>query len=241
MFAIAVTILATASCDSEQPATTTSAAASLTVSASAQVDNNWCWDMWFDEDGVGGCEFDLQQKFCQVVDNEAKNSHPVPWRYTVQVSVIRAGQTTPQVIGSSVVPNDNVQDFVSLTPYDPVVSPGIPKANDGQICYLNGVTVSRGTQTWLQANGYDIGTPNILETNPSFDFELQQGDTVIVEARKQSRNDAPNFLQDPEDLSDADLILTGTLTVAGGSVLVNGTQFSPTADKAGFSFSYTRR
>jgi hypothetical protein len=241
IFAIAAIILATAGCDSEQPATSPSTTATLSIKASADVDKNFCWDVWSDLDGNGDCEFDNQQKYCETADGGSKNTRPVPWRYSAQVSILRAGTTTPQIIASSVVPGDTVPDYVSLTPYDPVVEPGIPKPSAEGICYLNGVKVSRGTQYFVEANGYIFGPPNVITHTPVLEFELALGDTVIVEARKQAVFDAPNYLQAPDDTSDVNLYLTGVLLVGSGEVQVNGTTSSSAADKAGFSFSYTRR
>ena len=241
IFAVAATILATAGCDSEQPASSPETTASLTITASALVDKSFCWDMWADLDANGDCEFDMQQKFCESADGGSKNQRPVPWRYSAQVSILRAGTTSPQIIASSVVPGDSVPDYVSLTPYDPVIEPGFEKPPADGVCYLNGVKVSRGTQYFVEANGYVLGPANVLEHIPALEFQLALGDTVIVEARKQAVFDAPNYLQAPDDTSDVNLYLTGVLLVGSGEVQVNGTTSSSAADKAGFSFSYTRR
>ena len=241
IFAIAASILATVGCDSEQPASSPETTASLTITARADVDKNFCWDLWQDLDSSGDCEFDTQTKFCEVADLGSKDSQAVPWRYSAQVSILKAGTTTPQIVASSVIPGDSVFDYVSLTPYDPVVAPGFQKPSADGFCYLNGVKVSRGTQYWVEANGYVLGPANVLEHIPSLEFQLALGDTVIVEARKQAVVDAPNYLQAADDFSELNLVLTGVLTVGTGEVLVNGTSFSSTADKAGFSFSYTRR
>jgi hypothetical protein len=76
----------------------------------------------------------------------------------------------------------------------------------------------------------------VLTTAPTFDFQVNTGDTVVVRARKQALADADAFIsfdQDPE------IQLSAQFSVGGVGVITNGDSASATDDKAGFSFSFT--
>jgi hypothetical protein len=238
--AIAAIVLATAGCDDTQPDTLSSTTATLSFSARALVELNHCWDTWIDSDVDGVPDFNLGYT-CEPEGLGSKSNRAVAWHYSLQVSILRAGETVPEIIASSVAPNDTVDDYISFTPYDPISTPIPDKPPEGQTYYFDGVEVSTGSQIYLQATGHDFGTPNVLGSTPALEFQMAAGDTVIVEARKQSITDAGNYLQNPGDESNLELVLIAALTVGGSPAQVQGNLFSSFDDAAGIAFSYTRR
>jgi len=163
----------------------------------------------------------------------------VPWRYSIQVSLLKSGETTPEVIGTSVQPGGAIPEFASMTPYDDTpATVGATMDPQPPYYFVNPVTASNGSELWLTANGYALGEPNVLEEMPTYDFTMNSGDTVIVQARKQPVNEAPSYL--PTD-QDSELFIYGTLTLGGVEVQLQGQSVSSYNDKSGVSFSYTRR
>jgi hypothetical protein len=167
----------------------------------------------------------------------------------VTISAIRAGTTTEEivtslsnVIGSSVQPGDGIDDFVSLTEYDPTVQPPTVfkspefRSGYGIVSFLNGKELSRASALYLTPIGIELGEVNILTLTPSFDFTVNSGDTIIVRARKQLVADAIPYLP---VAPPPDLRLTGLLSVGGALVSPSGNSESTSDDGAGISFSFT--
>jgi hypothetical protein len=240
-------VLAAASCETTQPDTLGTRTASLTIDARADVDIFDCYEIWANDingdlvyQGVNEC---YPSPTPGVPQNRA-----VPWRYSVSISIIHKDSSTEEivtslsgVVGSSVQAGDGIDDFVSLTPYDPADQPADFKEPEerpgyGLVQFLNGKKVSRGSPMWLETNFFFLGEPNILTASPSFDFEVNPGDTVIVRARKQNVAEAPAFL--PSN-PNPNLQISGTLSIGGVSVVPSGTKQSTIADGAGISFSFT--
>jgi hypothetical protein len=99
--------------------------------------------------------------------------------------------------------------------------------------------VTNASRLWLEGNGFFLGEPNVLEQiPPTFNVDLNLGDTLIVRARKQKRSDAPPFLSSD---TDPELALTGTVSLGGVQVPLQGTSATSFDDMAGMTFSYTRR
>jgi hypothetical protein len=236
-------LIVSVGCDSSQPESSSQATAAVSVSARAKSLLFSCYDVWQDQDFDGNPDVFLQT-FCEETSTPAQ--HPVPWNYSIDISVIHKGSTveetvisTTGLLGTSVKPGDGVEDFVSLTAYDPAVTPGGPHPDDDTtlgIYYLNTRTVSRGSQVYLSFLGLNLGTPNILTAPEPFEFTVVSGDTIIVRARKQALAASPSFLPfDP----DPELIIQANLTVNGAGVTPSGSQTSSFADGAGMTFSYT--
>jgi hypothetical protein len=150
------------------------------------------------------------------------------------------------VIGSSVQPGENpeVNDYISMTQYDPDQPPVGDQNIPGTPLYLiNGHTVSPGSPLYLSANGFNLGEPNCLgelgvsDAAPTFEFDINSGDTVIVRLRKQ-----PYSLTDPflPLSADSEVQISAVLAVSG--VEVSTSPGSPTStfdDGAGVTFSFT--
>ena len=171
----------------------------------------------------------------------------MPWRYSVKMTIIRAGTTVAGlaisdsgVVGSSIEPGDLVGDFVSLSGYDPDRPPAPDRVVDG-ITFSDGNFVSASSPIYLSITSVNPGTPNLLQilpttpnVPPTFDFTLNAGDTVIVEARKQALAEAPPFTPGFQDVK-----LAASLAISGVPVATQGSPTSSADNKAGFTFSFT--
>lgn len=234
-------ILAAAACSSTQPDAAPAQTASLAVTARANTVVQNCWEIWYDTDDPpnGSPDATAGEHLCEDSGGDAVQPRQVPWRFSIQVSVIHAGQTTQELIASSVATGDSIPDYVSMTPYDATaVEIGPAKAPAPPVYYLNPTVSANGMPYWLSINGFDLGgSPNVLEQTPTFNFTVNAGDTIIVEVRKQPEVEAPQFL--PPNLPH-ELTISGVLKIGGTEVHVNGTTISPDADGTGFSFSFTR-
>jgi hypothetical protein len=235
-------LIASVGCDSSQPENSSGATAAVSVRATATTLLVNCYDIWQDTSSPPDGNPDVfVLTFCE--DSVDAAQHGVPWNYSIDIVVIHAGSTVEEPVtsstglfGSSVRPGDGVEDFVSLTDYDPGVDPGDPKPNQGDLYYLNARKVSRGSQLYLNSIGLNLGTPNVLTlpTPQPFEFAVVSGDTIVVRVRKQALASAPSFLP-----PDPHLTLEANLTLNGGGVTPNGTQTSSEADASGMTFSYT--
>lgn len=236
-------VLVSVGCDSDEPEHATGRTASVTVTAVAEGPLFNCYEVWQDTTVPPDSNPDVNTGFVICDETIDFAQRPVPWRYSLTISVIHAGTVTEDVVtsleglpGSSVLPNDGIDDFVSLTDYDPNVLTAPAKDHQEDIWFVNGKTVSRGSPVYLAAMGLDLGVPNILTTSPSFDFAVNSGDTIIVRARKQGTAAAPAFIP---TTPEPNLTISGTLSVGGVGASVSGSQTSSNADQAGFAFSYT--
>lgn len=224
--------LVVAGCSSTQPDQIDTRSASVSFETKASV---LIWD----------CYESPQLTCFPVLDGQAQQvaDRSVPWRYSLRITIIRAGtynevvalSTTGQV-GSSVERGDLVEDFISLTDYDPDMPPIADR--DG---YTNGHRVSSGSPLYLASIFVDAGIPNILdtvstvpETPATFNFDLNSGDTVIVRARKQDVGASPTNSANYENI-----ILRATLAIGGIAVSTQGPQTSSIDDGSGFTFSFT--
>jgi hypothetical protein len=241
----------TASCSTTQPTRSLGRTASITMSATADGTYQDCYEVWQDTDGDGTPDTDTGFRTCEEalvaggggVGTVPYSGKPVPWRYSMQITVIHSGSTQETVVksvngvlGSSVEPGGD--NFVSLTDYDPQIQTANVKPPDPPLFYLNGKRVSTGSPVYLSAQGFDVGTPNILTETGSFNFDITSGDTIIVRARKQAVAQSPGFIISP----NPDLLLAGVFFVDGAAIgadSLNGSSASTAADKSGFTFSYT--
>src|SRR5262249_36122009 len=145
------------------------------------------------------------QRFQPMSTNPEQHPVNIPWHYSLAISVIRTGQTEEQLVAASIIPGDSIDDFISMTPYDTHSETGGTHAPENGYYYVTpGTTaipatsfasliVSNGNRVWLEGNSFFLGEPNILGLSPTFDVQLNQGDTVIVRARKQALSDGPMY------------------------------------------------
>jgi len=232
-------VLAAVGCDSTEPERVTTRSASVFVEARADVTLWDCYEVWVDNDNDGNPD-EFVTNFCEPTIEAAQRL--MPWNYAISISIIPKGGKDEHVVtsvdgipGSSFDPGNNLDDFVSVTESDANISAAAPRANQDNIYFLNGKRVSPGSPVFLTINGFPVDTPNILTASPSFDFEANSGDTIIVRARKQAAGQMPPFLpQEP----DPHLLLSAGLVVGGAAVTPAGSSTSTSADKSGFTFSF---
>lgn len=245
-------ILAVAGCSTTQPDTLGTRTASLSMDARATVALFDCYEIWAND--INGIPVYQGFNECYPARDPLTNlplapaNRAVPWNYSLSISIIHKDSTTEEIVtslagmvGSSVQPSDGIDDFVSLTPYDPSDQPASFKQPEerpgyGLVQFMNGKQVSRGSPIWLEPNGFVLGEPNILLAPTTFDFEVNSGDTVIVRARKKLVAEMPSFIP---RIPDPGLQLSGTLSVGGVLIVPSGIKTSSTADGAGVSFSFT--
>src|SRR5262245_15641027 len=248
--------VALAGCSSTQPDSISSRAGSISVRSNALAGIFNCYEEWQDTssppDGVPDV---FLTNVCEpVVEGvppiQARRNRAVPWRYSIKITKIPAGSTTEELVvssdgltvGSSVEPNDVIDDFESMGDYDPS-QPPIPDKNVGDIYFINGKEVSAGSTIYLSTVGIDPGLPNILTLPSTFDFNVTTGDTIIVRARKQLMAQAPPFLP---SFPDPEIRITASLSVSGVVVSPQGTPAdspgtSTIEDGSGTTFSFTVR
>lgn len=242
--------LSLAACDSTQPDRVSTREASLTFSARASLGKLNCYEIWQDTsnplDGTPDVYLDQTQCF----ETSGTESRQLPWNYSVIVTVIRAGTTNEQLLfsndgvpGTTSVPEFGLDEYFSMTDYDPAAPPSIGIDPIGDIYFLNGKDVTWGSRLYQTSYSVscpscpiDLGLPNIAGGSPSFDFTLNAGDTVLVRARKQLISRSPGYL--PVDAVVA-ITLSAQLAIGGVPVATNGAQDSSADDGSTISFSYT--
>jgi len=240
-------VLAAAGCTTTQPESIGTRTASVHILSKATVTIFNCYEVWA-TDANGIYVYQDFNECYPAPPADVPTERSIPWRYAVMITIIRVGTTQEEiaisltgVVGSSILPGDGVPNFISLTEYDPTAQPGDPRPDEnrqgyGIIQFRSPQKVSRGSPLWLAPSGFTVEDSNILSASPSFDFEVNSGDTVIVRARKQLRADGTNFLQ---AAPPPNITLSGTLSVGGSLVTPKGTTKSTIADGDGISFSFT--
>ena len=241
-----VLLLAGSSCDSTQPVDAGVQTFSLGVQAFASTNLYDVWDATEDTD-FDGTPDTPAGLLC--LETAVTTIAEVPWNYAAQISIIRAGTTTEEVIATSI---DTLNDFSSRTAFDEVIFAQRSSFSSGNFFYTNGRSVSashrdviEGIRTpqrapvfrsqCLQLN-LTVPQENVLGSPGTFDVPMSQGDTVVVRARKQLNQVADlsgRFNNNPQ---------LGALTfLEGRAISPIGTTGSTTGDGSGFSFSFTLR
>jgi len=250
LLATVLALVALAGCETTQPDSAQARKASLVLKTTGLIPLYHCWEVWRDVNLDGQILVEDDQNLgsyrCDQIGTAQRN---VPWRYSIAVTVIRAGTTFEDlvfsdtgVVGTSIFPGDEIEDFACLTPYDPGVAqaPDLPHTpEDGDIYYVFGRELSNGSADYLATQNFDLGPANILTFPTSFDFDVNAGDTVVVRARKQLFVDTnPQFLP---IVPDPELVLQSQLAISGVAVGGAGTQTSTFGDGSAVYFSFTVR
>lgn len=268
-----VSVLALVGCDTTQPDSVGTRNASLSLTARATVHVWNCWEVWEDTNycsllttkecsNDGDCLPTANLGVCTArdgtnvvfrnvdcYDTGGSKQSAVPLNYAMSISMIRAGTTTEEVLGSSIQPGDSIGDFVSMTGFYPPQNGGTAPENSDPFIYRNAKLVTTGSRMYYQYSGHPIDPPypNVLGRNApainadgtqadaTFDFSVNSGDTVIVRARKQLVVDVPE---------GQEIVLEAKLTVSGVAVTPYGIlpplgSVSADGPGDGFSFSYT--
>ena len=241
----AVLVLGLASCDSEQPTQGSDLAAALSFSAqSGKVDIVDCYDATADDDGDGTPDTFIGVQCFNPPVPIPPESRPVPWTYSLEVSLLPAGSTTETVIGSSFDP-DFIQDpFINACPFDATPATAAPARPpdllaDPDVYFLNARRVSKGSASYMASIRPGF-TPNVFgDPDLAFDFEVEPGDTIIVRARKQKNQDGPPIFVSFDFI---ELTLAASLTLNGVPIQPQvGTLGTSTDNAAGVLFSFTTR
>jgi hypothetical protein len=246
---LVVSALALGGCSSNQPPTSTGRTASLAISALADGFLYDCYEVWQDANGDGTPDTNTGFVSCDLTTDA--ETRAVPWAYSLRITVIRAGTTTEEVVtsidglpGSSVQPNDGIENFISLTDYDPITASAPAKNPADGLFFVNGLHVSVGNPVYQRSIfgippgdprfAFPVGVPNILGATAHFDFNVSAGDTIVIRARKRPLAESPGFI----NAAVPALKISGTLSVGGAPVVPNGDPTSPEDDSGGFTFSY---
>ena len=236
-----VSLLLASSCDTTQPLDAGQQTFSITMEAFADTEAFDIWDVLVDTtippDGVPDVEADFKR--CVVSTSSSAGSAPVPWNYSAEISVVRAGSTTEEVVESSV---DGPRPFSSLTPYDDTLLDNtdeqpLPPFEEGSLFFVNGRTVTTGNRDFIESCAgiaLSVSEPNVLGQPGAFNIVLNPGDTIIVRARKQlvTRSEVGGLFRNGAELS------SGT-SLDGRAVLPKGTLDTDDEDGSGLSYSFT--
>jgi hypothetical protein len=251
VLAVLVAALVAASCDTSQPSKGGSTSAEVQVEARALVQIFDCYDRFVDN----GTQDVFDRIVCFPAPSDAGQlleSRPIPWSYSFRIIILRAGQTFPEILVSSVNDDGEFPDFGSTARFDTVVQPAPIKLDEPPFSFQNPRRLSQGHQDYFRAyvdTGSQIRPPlalpevNILNVeppspgvSPRYAFELVSGDSIIVEAAKQTIGLGPPVFPEgiaPAPRIDARLFIAGAQTSPSA-----GTVESSTQDGAGFSFTY---
>lgn len=231
---------AASSCDSTQPDRIEQKTASVFISALALAIDVDCFDVWEDTNNDFAPDLNTGRVQCFQSPQGQANQVPVPWRYSLVISVIREGNTTEELIATSLDPSDSIPDFGSLTPYDTAVNTGGSHDHQGTTYYLNGRQASTGSQLFVESLGIILGPPSVLGVSPTYDFTVNRGDTIIVRARKESVATMPGYLSVfPAETPPPRVQLEGRLLIGGQEVQPSGTVHGSGDDGASVYYSFT--
>ena len=173
------------------------------------------------------------QPFCVALGTTTTASS-VPWNYTIEISVIREGQTVPEPLtsGQAAVEFDN-----NMTPYDESVFAGAPNRAPlfPNIIFVNPRRVTAAHRDVLEGAfpclGGSLGDARIDNSDPPLSAVVNKGDTLVVKARKADFGPGVPVMSEPT--------LSGELTLDGQAVIGNGTLVSEAQPGAGISFWFT--
>lgn len=233
--ALGLVFVTAVSCDTEQPTAQGARTAGIQFVARAPVANMQdLWDRYRDLNNNG--QLDSGEPFrgvlCEPIGLEVPEDAPVPWTFSVEISVIRAGTVTPILVTAPVAR----ADFRSTTVDDQRVilgvTPELP-AFDGFV-HVNPRRVFDGNLTALAGcYGAVVEEANIAGEDSPFLVDLAPGDTIIVKAGKNPAPPVPIF-------GEEGLFFTGVITLDGRTIVPDGVIDTRDADGR-LSFSYTVR
>jgi len=245
---VLVTALAAASCDSSQPASSGPTTVAVQVDARAQVNIFDCYDRF----NTAVTPPVNDRISCFPAAGTTAQNRAIPWAYSFRIIILRAGATFPDILAGSV--NDpEFSVFGNVTRFDTTSETGAIRPDEPPFQYQNVRRISAGHQDffigWEDFGGGNNRPPiplpvvNILEVVPAspgvaprFEFELNPGDSIIVEAAKQLITSGPVIF--PPGTSPS-IELTGQLFISGALTSPTaGTFLSPGTDGKGFSFTY---
>jgi hypothetical protein len=227
----AASVLGSLSCSTTQPTSAGPQVVAVTASAFGLVQVFLVYEKFEDvsqpPDGVP----DLFRAYECVPQNQFV-SVSIPWPYSAEAAVIRAGTVDEIIVAAS-------EPFSNLTPYDTATpQPVSDLAPSPPFYFINGVQTTTASPFFLERcrPGVTFEPSNILGQPVVFEFELAQGDTFVFRARKQLIVDASPYAQIPLSVPD----MTANFFVDGRQVTPSGTT-SDSQDGGGFTASVSTR
>lgn len=233
---VGLVLLLVAACDTEQPTSQGPRTATVRFLSFASVPG-YCdlWDRYVDSNANQivdpGEPFDgIECGFCY--DLAEPEIAAVPARFSVEVSVIRAGTTVKTVL----TPASAISGFTSISDDDgreiPLGTPGDPPFAVAGYVYDHPRGEYYGSADTLSGCFLLPIEPNIAGEPPPFEVELVPGDTILVRA---GRADTPVL-----DLFSQLDAFQSTLTLDGVQITPDGLSESLDAE-ARLSYSFTVR
>ena len=131
-------------CDSDEPLETEGQVASLSFLApSSEVDSYAVFDLIENSDGVPGAD-DVDgdgvpgdvSLWCELPQS-AFSPPSVPWAFSVEVKILRAGETTKQTLVSSLAVNDNIAAYDTSSSPGPSAKPAVTLMHEDGECSQN--------------------------------------------------------------------------------------------------------
>jgi hypothetical protein len=176
----------------------------------------------------------------------------VPWNFSVQIRVLRDGETVKDAIvtspnvGSNLTPYDDFLSTVIVPACPAVPITGVPCPDPGNaFFYSNPRRRSQASREVVDSNVFTIpgtlqpacpgepqGDSGINGQNLPISIRVNKGDTVLVDARKTDGQTIP-ILNEPT--------LAATVTLDGSQVQPDGVVVSDAVPGAGISFFFTVR
>ncbi len=257
LLCLLVGVVAFTGCDSEQPAQVLTSIASIEMSATNSVVKAMhTWNVFEDNDNNNVPDDGQTYLWCEFpASGTSQTSVPtsVPWSFSTEVSIIRAGTTVREVITSenATAKNFNIAQYDRTSVTNSVTPTKPPQIVNGRLFkftmprrhpsvryeLMNAVKSPLANLTGATfGNGVcSAGTPGEarLDSVPlPYMIELNKGDTIIVKARINNEvlpmsGLAATVNQFPQSLS-------GRLQIDGRTVNVLGSRSGPAV-----SFSFT--
>lgn len=233
--------VATLGCNDSSPVATApqTARVSFQNASTAPVQTYDFWERWIDTDNDGTPDVrDPNQAYeCNPLPARVDT---IPWSYTLEVRILHPGSSVPEIFLTRLGDPDV---YGSITPWSSTIETIGDGPAQGNVLLINGKRATIGNELAAQAcvglpTPLPIEIPNLAgDPNGYVDVPLSPGDTLIVMARNAgSTNNValPGLYPVPPYPR-----LTGTVTVGGREVALNGTTVSGDNAQSGISFSYT--
>jgi hypothetical protein len=243
-------VLSGVACDTEQPTDAGEQIVSVSVTGNGTVEKWDVWEEWSDADG--DCDPDPNGfRTLECLPANDTLSTTVPWRYSAEISVIRAGSTVEEVVATSLGTAD---EFSSLSFYDdlgaiePVSNrcpgdPGTVWVRGNRYSASQGRTESLMDKSIMElCLGYSeplLKEANVLGQVDKFDVVVRQGDTVVFRARKGRDGTLESNPYDAVAIGAVDQ--TALMFVDGLEVEPLGDAATGDADGGGISISFRIR
>lgn len=239
-------ILPAAGCDTTQPTDAGERLVSISLTGAARVSKYRIWDVWIDVDGncridepPDGEDYKASYLYCE--ERESFDT-TVPWPYSAEVAIIRAGTTQEEIIATSV---GTANEFSNLSPYDERIIQQLPNRPCSGVpngpLYVEGREVSAAREEVMTdcLNKRDLLPVNILgQSDPAeYVVTVKRGDTIIFRSRKSAEGDSGPY----DDIVETSVNQTAMIAIDGVEVVPQGNVDTGNVDMGGISISLRLR